>query len=319
MFSTDIVYKDGFQLAVLSDPDSGTSAEIIPSCGGILHSFNVAYQNDFINVIDQYESQDDFKQHVTSKGFKSCKLSPFACRIKDASYQFRGIQYTAEKFSLGENAIHGLIYDADFTVVKQDANEEHAMLVLQYEYRGEEKGYPFFYDCIITYQLTCNNELTLTTEIINRDNNPIPLQDGWHPYFSLGKKIDDLELQLSSLEQIVFDDTMIPTGELIAYREFADSKKLGTIFLDDCFLLDFSAAQPLCVLKDNDNKIQVEIRPDKNYPWLQIYTPPNRKSIAIENLSAPPDTFNNGINLKILPPQDHAVFTTSYKVVTTLK
>ena len=315
MFSTDIIYKDGFQVAVLTDPDSGTSAEIIPACGGILHSFNVFHQNDSLNVIDQYESKDDFDQHVASKGFKSCKLSPFACRIKNATYQFDKTTYQIKKFLLGENAIHGLIYDAKFSIAEQYANEENATLVLQYAYRGEDSGYPFFFDCIITYQLKKNNELVLRTEIINNDEKSIPVQDGWHPYFTLGKKIDELELTLCSLEQIIFDDKMIPTGELVSYQEFQQSKKIGPLFFDDCFRLD-AAAQPACVLKDVQNKIQVEIRPDKNYPWLQLYTPPHRQSIAIENLSAPPDTFNNKIDLRILLPGDKATFTTSYKITT---
>jgi aldose 1-epimerase len=314
MFSTDSVYTNGFNIVMLKDLASGTSAAIIPSCGGILHAFTVAHRNQFINVIDQYESQDDFEQEVASKGFKSCKLAPFACRIKDGTYQFGGSKYTIGKFFLGQNAIHGLIYDARFDIVKQDANEEQAVLVMQYEYRGADKGYPFAFDCTITYQLKKNNELLITTEITNRHNTPMPVQDGWHPYFTLGKKIDELELKLHSLEQIVFDDTMIPTGELIAYSEFADSKKIGPVFFDDCFLLNFAAAQPLCVLKDAGNKIQVEIKPDKSYPYLQLYTPTHRQSIAIENLSAPPDTFNNGINLMILPPGEKTIFTTSYTV-----
>lgn len=314
MFSTDTVYKDGFRIAVLSDPGSGTSAEIIPSCGAILHAFNIPHNNDSINVIDHYENLDDFEQHVTSKGFKSCKLSPFACRIKKATYQYGGTTYQIKKFLLGENAIHGLIYDASFSIAEQYANEESATLVLQYAYRGTDGGYPFSFDCIITYQLKKNNELTLTTEIINRDKAPIPVQDGWHPYFTLGKKIDDLELEFKSKEQVVFDDQLIPTGELNPYTEFDSFKKLGDIFLDNCFTLNEAAVQPLCILRDAENKIQVEIRPDKSYPYLQLYTPPHRQSIAIENLSAPPDTFNNGINLIILPPGDNARFTTTYKV-----
>ena len=211
-----------------------------------------------------------------------------------------------------------MIYDADFSIVHQYANEESATLVLQHAYHGTDEGYPFSFNCIITYQLKKNNELIITTEIINRDNKPIPVQDGWHPYFTLGKKIDDLELAFQSKQQVVFDEQLIPTGRFMEYTEFVTSKKIKDTFFDNCFTLDMNAAQPLCILKDTDNKIQVEIKPDKSYPYLQLYTPPHRQSIAIENLSAPPDAFNNGIHLIILVPGDNAVFSTSYKV-TTLK
>lgn len=316
MFTTNTIHKDGFHIVILKDQVSGTTAEIIPSCGGILYDFTVWHRELPINIIDHYESKDDFEQQVASKGFKSCKLSPFACRIKNATYQFDEATYQIKKFLLGENAIHGLIYDANFSIAEQYASEKNATLVLQYAYRGEDSGYPFFFDCIVTYQLKKNNELVLRTEIINNDERPIPVQDGWHPYFTLGKKIDELELTLRSQEQIIFDNKMIPTGELVSYQEFQQSKKIGPLFFDDCFRLDTAADRPACVLKDTNNKIQVEIRPDKNYPWLQLYTPSHRQSIAIENLSAPPDTFNNRIDLRILLPGDKATFTTSYKITT---
>lgn len=316
MFLTDTIDKNGFSIIVLKDVSSGTFAGIIPSCGAILHSFSVIKNNEPINVIDQYGSRGDFLNNVATKGFKSCKLSPFACRIKNARYQFEGITYQVKKFLLGENAIHGLVYDATFSITQHTADEESATLVVQYEYRGEDEGYPFHFDCIITYRLEKNNELTLTTVIINRDKSNIPVQDGWHPYFTLGKKIDELELQLNSAEKIVFGDNMIPTGEIIPYKDFMTGKKLGAVFFDDCFKLDFGKPQPLCTLRNPENKIQVEIIPQQNYPWLQLYTPPHRQSIAIENLSAPPDTFNNGIDLNILSPGETLTFSTCYKITT---
>ncbi|MBL0356232.1 MAG: aldose 1-epimerase [Chitinophagaceae bacterium] len=318
MFSTAHNNKHDFQLIEIRDHSGKTYAEIIPSCGGILHSFNVWYNNGFLNVVDGYNNKTDFKENVTAKGFKGCKLSPFACRIRHSTYPFEGKTYTADKFILNGHAIHGLIYDAPFTVIQQQADENSATVVLKYEYRATEKGYPFNYDCIISYQLKPNNELVITTEIINRDEGNIPIQDGWHPYFTLGKSINELELTLRSSQQIVFDKELIPTGELKAWDEFYNGKLLGTTFFDDCFLLDLSADQPLCVLKDVEHQLQVEIRPAKSYPYLQLYTPPHRNSIAIENLSAPPDTFNNGINLSILAPGESSTFETSY-IITLLK
>lgn len=318
MFVVETNNKDGFELVVLKDLSTNTSVEIIPGCGGILHSFNVWHNGAFINVIDNYEGKEDFDKNVTFKGFKSCKLSPFACRIKNGIYQFGDETYTIEKFFLEENSIHGLIYDAEFAVTYQYADDEHAGIAIEYKYRGEDKGYPFYYDCVITYHLKKNNELIISTDIFNRDECLIPIQDGWHPYFTFGGKIDDLLFEFQSKEQLVFDEKMIPTGKIIHYEEFGSLKKIGDTIFDDCFTLNFAECQPLCVLRDTQQKIQVEIRPDKSYPYIQFYTPPQRTSIAIENLSAPPDCFNNGIDLKILPPDANAIFTTSY-TVTALK
>jgi aldose 1-epimerase len=319
MFAVETNTRDGFELVVLKDLSSNTYTEIIPACGGILHSFNVWHDSAFLNVIDHYENNDDFKKNVTSKGFKSCKLSPFACRMQDGTYSFGEDTYTIQKFLLNGSALHGLLYDANFNVIYQYADDQHAGIAIEYKYRAEDKGYPFAYDCVITYHLKKNNELIISTDIFNRGDDLIPVQDGWHPYFTFGGKIDDLMLEFQSKERLVFNKDMIPTGKIVKYKEFASLKKIGSTQFDDCFTLNMPVPvlrgfEPVCVLRDAEKQIQIEIRPDKTYPYLQLYTPEHRNSIAIENLSAPPDTFNNGIDLKIIPPDANRIFTTSYTV-----
>jgi len=108
---------------------------------------------------------------------------------------------------------------------------------------------------------------------------------------------------------------MIPTGRIEPYEAFVAFKEIGNIHFDDCFTVNHSGKPPLIAIRDQEKGLQVEVWPDKTYPYVQFYTPDHRMSIAIENLSAPPDTFNNGINLIILPPDANAVFTTMYKIV----
>ncbi|MES2430059.1 MAG: aldose 1-epimerase [Bacteroidota bacterium] len=313
MFKVELRSESGFDKVVLKDTDTNSFAEIIPSCGAILHAFGIEHNGSLINVIENYNDNTDFKMNVAGKGFKSCKLSPFACRIKDAVYNFSDKKYTIEKFLLGKHALHGLIYDASFEIISTEANDQHVLVSMQYKYNATDPGYPFEYTCIVTYTLKKNNALTILTEVSNDSKSPMPIQDGWHPYFTFGKKIDDLQLEFQSKERMIFND-MIPTGEKVHYEEFGSLKKIEQITFDDCFTMNFAECQPLCVLRDPERKLQIEIFPAKSYPYLQLYTPDHRQSIAIENLSAPPDTFNNGIDLKILSPNEKANFTTIYKI-----
>lgn len=313
-FTVESKTENGFDKIILHDNIAQTSVEVIPSCGAILHAFTVLHNDRFINVIEQYSSAEDFADNVEAKGFKSCKLSPFACRLKNATYRFGEMQYTIDKFLMGQSAIHGLLYDAVFTVKEQEVNAAKASVVLAFSYKGTDGGYPFYYDCNVTYSLEKDSTLTLSTEVINRGKGSIPMQDGWHPYFTLGGKIDDLQLEFKSKEKIIFDDGLMPTGEKISYHEFDSLQKIGDTFFDNCFLLNFAECQPMCILRNPNQKIQLEIHPDKSYSYLQIYTPPHRNSIAIENLSAVPDAFNNGIGLLTLAPQTNAIFSTTYKI-----
>jgi aldose 1-epimerase len=70
----------------------------------------------------------------------------------------------------------------------------------------------------------------------------------------------------------------------------------------------------MCVLRNPAKNIEIEIHPEKSYPYLQIYIPPHRKNIAIENLSGAPDAFNNGMGVITLEPGESAIFKTSYKI-----
>jgi len=314
MFDATFVNSADFDKVILKDITNGTTAEIIPGCGAVLHAFTVLNNGDTLNVIDGYSNTEDFKNNVTAKGFKGCKLSPFACRIKNATYTFAKKEYVIEKFLLNGSALHGLLYDAVFKVVNISADENVAAVSFQYEYAGAEKGYPFKFTCVITYELKNDNALTITTTITNNDEGLIPMQDGWHPYFSLGDSIDELQLEFQSKEMVECDDAIIPTGKLLPYQEYGALKKIGAAEFDNCFTVNFAECQPLCVLRNAAKKIQVEIHIGKGYPYLQVYTPPHRKSIAIENLSAIPDAFNNGTGLKVLTSGSSENFITTYKI-----
>lgn len=314
MFSIKTTIQNGFDIVTLTDDASSTQAAIIPACGAILHAFAVMHNKKLLNLVDSYASKKEFDTAMEANGFKGAKLSPFVCRMKAGKYNYGEKDYTVEKYFLGPHAIHGLIYNAPFRIIHQQADEEKAVLTLLHSYMGSDAGYPFFYDCKIIYALKKNNSLTITTTIINKDAGMVPVCDGWHPYFGFGGSINDCQLEFQSKEILEFDEALIPTGKLIPYQDFGSLKNIENAFLDNCFTVNFAECQPLLVFRDPSQKIQLEIYPDKSYPYLQIYTPPHRHGIAIENLSAAPDAFNNGIGLISLPAGEQVSFSTTYQI-----
>lgn len=314
MFSIQNKTENGFDKIILKDEENGTFAEIIPACGAILHAFTIINEGKEVNIVESYDSAEDFKKNVTLKGFLGTKLSPFVCRLNKGRYTFEGRELTIEKYYIGDNAIHGLLYDQPYRIIGRRENENEASVSMLHEYRAMDHGYPFNYDCVVTYELEKHSRLNVFTQVINKDNTSIPIQDGWHPYFKLDTKINDLSLQFRSFEKVEFDENLVPTGKLIPYKDFDKLKQLGDTFLDNCFTLNFSEGQPICLLQHAEKNIEIEIHADESYPYLQVYTPPHRNSIAIENISSVPDAFNNGIGLKILPPGESETFKCSYKI-----
>ena len=314
MFCIEQKSDNGFSLVILRDITTSTYVEIIPSCGAILHSFNVLQDKQTINVIHSYRNATEFADKAEESGFLGCKLSPFVCRLNNGAYSFGQDDFKIEKFYLGNHALHGLLYNQNFEIIDQRADEQKAMISMRFEYRGSDPGYPFSYDCVVTYELHRNNRLSVITTVVNRDEGLIPIADGWHPYFTFGTDISELQLEFQSDKIVVFDEELIPTGELNDYEEYGSLKLIGDASFDHCFRLNFAECQPVCVLRDPTKKLSIEISPDPSYPYLQIYSPPDRKSIAIENLSAAPDAFNNGIGVKVLNPAESVTFKTAYKI-----
>jgi aldose 1-epimerase len=74
--------------------------------------------------------------------------------------------------------------------------------------------------------------------------------------------------------------------------------------------------QPACTLTNEKQNIRLAIFANTNYPYLQVYTPPHRNSIAIENLSAAPDVFNNNMGLILLEAGESIGFSCAYEINT---
>jgi len=308
-FSVTIKNDDDFPVVILKDELQKTEA-VIYTFGGLLNNFIIDGKQ---NIIDGFTSVNDAKENITN-GFKGAKLSPFVCRIKNGEYYFRDKKYKTGKYFLGEEAIHGLLYDAPFIIADTGEDDSAAYVKLEYVYSNANEGFPFNYVCKITYQLAEKNKLTVATTITNQSDEDMPLYDGWHPYFSFNQPINDLLLTLNAGKILEFDDRLLPTKKFLSYNRFQSAEKLNDTVLDNCFELN-NTTQPACIIDDEKNKLRLTISPSESYPYLQVYTPPHRNSIAIENLSAAPDAFNNKMGLTILNPSESKTFTTIFEAM----
>lgn len=314
MFSITHKIENGFSITVLRDGESGCFAEIIPECGAILHSFGLRSDTREIQLIDHYQSKGEFENSLESLGYKSCKLSPFVCRMRNNQFSFEGKEYILDHPPSQKHALHGLLYNKSFTVIKEEIHDSGASVTMSYEYNHINSGFPFNYDCVVTYKLASGNQLSLKTECINKSTEPMPIQDGWHPYFDLGDKVDNIELSFQSSEQYIFDNELLPTGEKVPFTEFKKGKPIGNIHLDNSFVLNPDVSQPMCTLRNKNTGLELQIIPADSYPILQLYTPEHRQSIAIENLSGPPNAFNLGMGFITLNPGHKTTFETTYRI-----
>ena len=223
--------------------------------------------------------------------YASSLLFPFANRIAGGKYNFKGVNYQFYcNENGGKNALHGLVYDKPFELVSHAVSESRVVVTLGYQAAEPSKGFPFCYDFSVSYTLTAT---TLAVEVFlsNIDTKEFPFTLGWHPYFYTS----DLErsfLHFESSHKIKFDadlitDTLIPCEEMMPFI-VADKQ------LDASFVLKTNTV----VFTTPEYKLELKTNTQENY--LQLYTPENRKEIAIEPMTGISDSFNNGRGLQIL-------------------
>ncbi|WP_336515168.1 hypothetical protein [Pollutibacter soli] len=312
-FSISHLHRNGWDSIHLIDSEERCYADIVPEAGAILNGLGSDNGQNSLGVIAGYQSKNDWETS-RQEFYRSAKLTPFVCRIANGKFHWHEQQFQLKTNPSHGHAMHGLVAHERFSVIEESAHPEFAEVTLLRSYHGTDPGFPFSFDCFVRYRLSPSKVLSVHTAIHNRSPVTIPVADGWHCYFRLGDNVNALRLTIRSKEKFEYNEDLVPTGRFIADDRWYNGKEIGDTVLDNCYVPDAFAGQPVCSLKNPTTGQEVEVYPGKGYPFLQVYIPPDRDSISIEPLSAPPDVFNNSIGLISLDPDHTATFDVEYKL-----
>ncbi len=276
---------------------------IIPECGAVVNELFLGKSGKKYSIIDGYTSSEDLTEY---RMHKSAKLIPFPNRIRDGKYEFEGKSYQLPINQLVENnAIHGFIFDKKFTVTNTELNTNEASITLEYNYNGEIEGYPFKFITELIYTLTTDNGFNCQTLVQNLGETSMPFGDGWHPYFKLDKKVDELQLKIPTDIKSMVGERMIPTGEILPFNNFSELTKINYVDLDTGFRIAGEEGFVETEILDPEENLKIKVYQEtgeKKYNFLQIYIPSSRESIAIEPMTCNTDAFNNKDGLIVLEP-----------------
>ncbi len=245
---------------------------------------------------------DGFAEDEMSPGGRGQLLMPWPNRIRDGKYSFGGrdlqLALTEPKRA---NASHGLARWAAWTV------EEHTTTSVSLVLRVmAQTGYPWTVDLHVLYDLAADG-LTVTQTATNLSGEPAPYACGAHPYLCVGSGIDQLELTLPASTRTLADDRLIPTQIVPVDDEhdFRTRRPIGGVVFNETYgdlgRVDGIATASLRAPGGRG----VELWVDENIPWLLLYSADDapgreRRSLAIEPMTAPPNAFNSGTDLVAL-------------------
>jgi len=270
-------------------------AEILPEHAGSINRLSVLREGQMVDIVDGYVSEEEL---IANEGSKSSFLAPFPNRTRDGKFTFNEREY---QFPINKpkenNAIHGFLQKKKFTVTTSSQEE----IGLSYQYNGEKDYFPFPFSVAIKYQID-GDELTCVTEIKNIGAEEMPFGFGWHPYFKIGETIDKLMLRIPSCGQIEVDDRLLPIERISNYSSFQDVQPIGATSFDTGFVV--SDTERETVLFNKKFGLQITVKNGEGFDYLQIYTPPDRKTIAIEPMTCAADALNTKMGLKVLAPNE---------------
>ena len=277
--------KKAINYLELKSSSGKTNAIIYPQLGGSLQELTLKNRT-IIKKTSFFEYE---------KSYASAILFPFTNRLENGSYVFQKKQHNLEiNHEEENNAIHGLVYNKQFKVINKQTTLDSAILTLAYNENNRIKGFPFKYSISLIYTLT-SDVLKLDVIVKNNDDHDFPFGLGWHPYF-WSNDLHNSCIKIKSDRHLIVNGSNIPI-------------KFDSISLPEELLIKDQTFDNCFVLKNNtvgfmtpDYDIDISFSSKESY--VQLYTPKDRNSIAIEPLTSPSNSFNNKIGLKILKPED---------------
>jgi aldose 1-epimerase len=259
--------------------------------------------------VDGRELLDGFASGEASASGRGQVLIPWPNRLEDGSYEFDGRRH---QLPLTEperrNAIHGLVRDAQWIVAKHEPHR----VVVEHHLRPQP-GYPFALLIRIEYVLSTASGLRVGTTATNVGEKACPYGAGAHPYLTVGgSTVDSSILRLPARCVLRTDERGLPVDSVPVERtdyDFTRPRRIGTTRLDHAFTDLERGPDGLAraELARSRASRQLTLWVDATYRYLMVFTGDplpdiNRRSIAIEPMTCPPNAFRTGDAVVRLEP-----------------
>ncbi len=260
---------------------NGMQVRVMDYGATITHLFVPGRENDPGDVVLGFDRLEDY---LGDQPYFGAVCGRFCNRIGGSSFVIDGTRYSLSA-NEGANHLHGGFrgFDKQLWQVHTDISADEASLVMTYESRDGEEGYPGNLTAGVTYSLNENNELGISFRATTDRSTHVNLTN--HSYFNLNGcrgTILQHELTLYADRYTVLDSENIPTGEIALVRDtpfdFRKARHLGERLeqVAPGYDLNFMLAAvpgeltPAAILHDPASGRTMEVL--TTLPGIQLYT-----------------------------------------------
>jgi aldose 1-epimerase len=278
----------------------GDQQATVDECGGGIRTYTVRG----IPLLDGYDADEP------SPGGAGQVLAPWPNRLRNGTYVFREQQHALPITDAESGtAIHGLVRRLPWRPLEVRASA----LTVGCELRPTA-GYPFRVSLETCWSLSADG---LRAQHRARCfGGPAPFGLGVHPYVVVaGSAVDSLQLTVPADSVLRTDERHLPlVAEAVegTSSDFRSGRPIGPAVMDTAFTaLHRDGAGRATVRLSAPAGPWVEVWMDRAFGWVQVFTgdtlppPRTRRSVAVEPMTCPADSFNSGTDLVVLTPTSH--------------
>ncbi|MFC4554505.1 aldose-1-epimerase [Georgenia faecalis] len=227
-------------------------------------------------------------------------LVPWPNRVSDGRYVRGGVTH---ELPVNEHATNAALHGLACWVGWDPVEEDDASVTLGTDI-VPQYGYPFWLRSHVRYALTPSG-LTTTITTTNLGEGVAPYGASSHPYLTCdGAPVDGCVLVAPAGQVLEVDERMRPRACVPVDGTDLDlraPRPLGARQVDHAYT-GLPAGTWAVTLTDPASGLTARMRADA--PWVQVYTGEkiDRRGVAVEPMTCPPDAFNSGTDLVELAP-----------------
>ncbi|MFM6954871.1 MAG: aldose epimerase family protein [Sphingobacteriaceae bacterium] len=290
--STFICQHQGRDVFVFTLRNSQGMTIDLTNYGGIIQAIKVPNkEGNLVDVVLGFDNVSDYwsEEYLQNYPYFGALIGRYANRIAQGQFSIDEKKYQLST-NAGKHQLHGGLEGFDKKVWEVLASSKQEVL-LQYESKDGEEGFPGNVRIQLRFSLSDANELTLL--MTAQSDQATPLNLTHHGYFNLegSGHIGSHQLQIAATHILVQDADLVPTGVLKAVEgsahDFTQPKAIAadwdtTIGYDQTFVLNaLHTTEAAAKVYAPQSGICMELF--TNQPAIQFYTAKHLAEIKGKN------------------------------------